>query len=103
MTKKLNKGFSLDKTKITYVIDKVIKDKNEINLVLEVNAKALKKVDRNEIVKQVVFKDKKEIEQLVKDKFTAEGLKLSIEQKIPLFDQRTPLFKKNISLEISSL
>ena len=99
----MEKGFILQKDKLSYKLEAAEKKDSEVLLKIAVSAKAIKDIPSNEIVKEVKGINSKAVEKLLKDKFKVEGFKLEIEPKILFLQNRMPFFGKNISLNISSL
>ena len=103
LSDQLEKGFILQKDKLSYKLEAAEKKDSEVLLKIAVSAKAIKDIPSNEIVKEVKGINSKAVEKLLKDKFKVEGFKLEIEPKILFLQNRMPFFGKNISLNISSL
>ncbi len=93
----------LKKENVQYVIKKVEVKKNAVTLTIEVKAKSTKEVELADLLSKVTFKDKKNLESILKNNYHADGFELSISQPLIIFNSWTPIFKKNISIEISSL
>ena len=99
----VKQDFVLDKNKIHYSIDDAEKKNSNVTLHISVNAKAIKQVSKEEILKKVVGKNKSSIENLLKQQFQAEGFELSIKEPLPLLDSLLPFITSNINIVISSL
>ncbi|OGK16068.1 hypothetical protein A2774_01705 [Candidatus Roizmanbacteria bacterium RIFCSPHIGHO2_01_FULL_39_12c] len=100
---KMKKGYNLQLENLSYSIKKAEKKNGEISLLLAIDARALKNIDKVKLLSQVRGRNKDTVERLIKNNFAAEGMKLDIAPKLPLFQSFTPWIGKNISLEISSL
>ena len=92
----INPGFKLTPDQISFQLDKI--EKNDINLSL--TAKAMKDVKGDEVVKAVVFKNKDQLETILKDKFSAQGLIVKIKEPLPLLNNYTSPFSKNNSIQL---
>ena len=99
----LEKGFVLQKDKLSYKVEDAEKKDSKILLKLAVNGKAIKDLATNEIVKEVKGKNRNALETLLINKFKVQGFELDIEPKLPFLGNIMPFFGKNISLKISSL
>lgn len=100
---KVIRGNVLKKENVQYTIKKVESKKNVITLTTEVKAKSTREVELADLLAKVTFKDKKNVESTLKNDYHADGFELSINQPLIIFNSWTPIFKKNISIEISSL
>jgi len=99
----VKQGFSLDKSKIHYSIDSAEKKNNNVTLQVSVDAKSIKQVPKDEILKNIVGKSKQSVESLLKKQYQAEGFELSIKEPLPLLNTILPFIKGNINVVISSL
>lgn len=105
LIEELTTGYSFDKTKINYQIDKVEEKKGKINLSISANANAIKTLDKNRAVKVLLGKNKNDIDRILRDNFSITGYNLDLNQPlpIPILNQRLPIFPKNLEIEIDSL
>jgi len=101
--KDLDSDFSVDKDKISFKIKKVSQEGKQIKLDLDIKGKAIKKIDKEKIYQKILFKNKNNLEKILKDNFQVSGFSLNIDQPLPLLKNFLPLFKKNIFVEFSSL
>ena len=99
----LEKGFVLQKDKLTYKLEEAEKNDSEVLLKMAVNGQTIKDIPNNEVIKLVRGVNSEAVEKLLKNKFKVEGFNLEIEPKIIFLQNRMPFFGKNISLKISSL
>lgn len=99
----LKNGYNLEKDKVQYTIESVEKSDSNVTLKLSVKAKAMMDVSKEDLLKNVVGKNKNTVEILLKKQYQAEGFKLSIQDPLPVINLFLPLIKNNISIVISSL
>lgn len=96
-------GFSLEENRVRYTINSADKTNNEITLNLSINAKVIKQISKDEIVKNIVGKSKSSVESLLKKQYQAEGFNLTIKEPLPILNLILPFLKNNIRVVISSL
>ncbi|MBI4008835.1 hypothetical protein HY357_01250, partial [Candidatus Roizmanbacteria bacterium] len=99
----LQKGFTLQKDKLTYEISKIEQQDNKTNIQIKAQGKSLQEIAKKDVVKLVKGRNKNSLENLLKNSFNAEGFELEIEPELPVFGNMMPFFEKNITLKISSL
>lgn len=96
-------GFTLEKGRIHYTIDSANKKDDTVTLNLSTNSKAIKQVSKDEIVNNILGKNRSSVESVLKKQFQAEGFDLSIKEPLPFLNTMLPLLKNNIRVVISSL
>ncbi len=101
----MNPGFNLDKKKISYQIDDVEENKKTINLEISAEGKAIKTLDKNQAIKELLGKSEGDIERILKKKFDIKGYQKNQKQPlaIPFYKNLLPFFQKNFEVEIDSL
>lgn len=96
-------GYKIGDDHISYELHDATKKKDRILFTILAKALALKDVSQSEIVKRVAGKPVGALEKILKNDFQASAYDLKFTPSIPIFSAWTPVFKKNISLRISSL
>ncbi len=101
----LKTGFTLDKKKISYQIEDVEVNKNNINLKIAVEGKSIKTLEKDDVIKKLLGKNEENIGELLKKDFDITGFKKTQEQSlaIPFYKNLLPFFPKNFEVEIDSL
>jgi len=105
LVKEVKSGFNLDKNKVNYQITKVT-EKKAANLIdISASGKAIRTLDKNEVVKVLLGKNKNQIEEVLKNAFSITGYNLDLSQPLPLpfLNQTLPFFPKNFDIRIDSL
>lgn len=103
LSPEVKNGFSLEKENIQYVIDSAAKKNNAISIHMSLTAKSLKKVSKDDIVKNILGKNNNSIELILKKKYQAKGFELSIQEPLPVLNTLMPVIPNNIRVVISSL
>lgn len=103
LEKKLLSGFILDKTRINFTIINVSKNTKNTEIDLKVNAYATKDISHDKIIELVKAKKQSHLDKILKENYEIKGFKIRIYEPLPLINQWTPFFKKNIDLKISIL
>lgn len=101
--KKLTAEYSVDQAKITYKLEKAQLEKNKVTLNVFAKSKSFKKVQKVDILKNIVGKSQKQVELIFKDDYKFSGFKAKITPDFLFFKDRLPFFKRNIILTISPL
>lgn len=96
-------NFVLEEKNIVYEIIKAEKNKDKVDLVLDVSAKFFPQINKENLKKELIFKNIDQINRLLKEKYQIKNLDINNQSFIGFFNQRLPLFKKNIKLNFSSL
>lgn len=96
-------GFSINKSEINYSISKATVSDNKVELELNIKAKAIKRIARTNLLEAIIGKDKKSLENILKQQFKVEGYDLKIAEPLPLLNNLLPFFQKNINLTVTSL
>lgn len=99
----LQKGFILEKSRLSYKIDLAEKIDSKITVKIAASGRAIRDVSTDEVIKVAKGVSRGGLETSLKDSFKVQGFELDIEPKIPIFKDWMPFFEKNISLKISSL
>lgn len=105
LVKEVKSGFNLDKNKVNYQITKVT-EKKAANLIdISASGKAIKTLDKNQVIKVLLGKNKNQIEKVLKNAFSITGYNLDLSQPLPLpfLNQALPFFPKNFDIRIDSL
>ncbi len=95
--------FIVRKENVNFVIKDVEKTDDNLQLDLDVKAKAVKKFSQEEAVKKIMGKHKASLETILKSDFKVQGYNVVIEDPIPLLKNFLPFFKQNLFIKISSL
>jgi len=97
--------FSLDKNKISYQVEDVEENKKITNLEISAEGKAIKTINKDEVIKKLIGKSKGSVENILKSSFDIEGYQSTQVQPlaIPFYKNVFPFFRKNFEVEISSL
>ena len=99
----LKKGFGIPPEKISYKIKEASDEQGEVSLVIDVKAKALQIISKEDLSKNFVLKSKKEVEKLLKERYGVLGYELTIRQPIPLINNFMPIRAGNIQVEVSAM
>ena len=103
LTKDAEKGFELSNNKLSYSIKDAAKKGNEVTINVSSDAKSIKDVSADEVIKKVSGKNTGNLKNLLTENFKIEGYELTVKPKIPLLQNLMPFFEKNITIKISSL
>ncbi len=96
-------GFHLDQAKITYAV-KDVQSKNSVYVLsIDVKARSVKEVNKQELMSKIVGKQSGQTEKVLKNEYNADGAEFQVSHPIPFMKGWLPPFEKNISLEISYL
>jgi hypothetical protein len=97
----LKKGFLLNN--LNYKIVEAEITKNDLlKFELDINTKAIKQYNQEEIAKKILGKTRGQVETILKSGSEIRAFDISISEPIPIFKNFLPIFKKNITLKISS-
>ncbi len=96
-------GFKINDQKTVYKIKSVEQNDGIYVLAVDVQAKAAEDIKTTDLLSKLKGKGSGAAQELVKNEFRANGLELQISHPIPWLKNWLPLFKKNITLEISYL
>lgn len=96
-------GFQLDANNIAYSSDKITLIDNSMEINSDIKAKAVIKIDTNDIKKSLVGKNQTSLRNILKDQFKIEGYNLTIKEPLPFLKNVMPFFSSNITLTSSSL
>ncbi len=103
LKKNLQSGFKIEKEKLTYKITDVEENDEEMVLSLDVKAKEVRDIAYKEALSKIFGKSENDLKKILKESYGVDGYELSIQQPLPLFKDKLPLFEKNIDFKISSL
>lgn len=96
-------GFHINDQTTNYKIKSVDQGNNRYLLDVDVQTKAIGDVKTDDLLAKMVGKRSDSLQDLVKNDYHAEGLDLQVIHPLPWLKNWLPLFKKNITLEISYL
>jgi hypothetical protein len=96
-------GFKLEEDKIEFELTDVKKTANRITFSIVSEAKSVKEVAAADIAEKIKGKKTDEIEAVLKEEFNATGFEMDTAAPLFFFENWAPLFKKNISVTVSSL
>jgi len=99
----LEKGFKVEKEKISYTIDKVQTKNQKTFLTIAVRTKSMKNINETELKNTVLRNTRENIGVLLKNMYGIQKFDLTVKQPLPFFQNLTPLFQKNLFLTISTL
>lgn len=104
ITSQIPAGFELSKReKISYKTNLVTKKGEKVLLNLSFKAKALKKISKEEILKEVAGRHKRAINNILQKKFKVQGYDINIKGTLPVIKEYLPFISSNITLIISNL
>ena len=104
LKKDLKQGYRVEEGNLNFKITNAeIKDDDLLTLELDVNSKAIKEFDREEIIKKIIGKSKGQLKLILKSGSDIQGYDVVINEPLPFLKNFMPFFKKNIFLKISSL
>jgi len=89
----------IDKNRIDTKLTEVNKKDNLINLKFKTNILLIKKIDIDSLKRQIIFVNKKQMADVLKDKFQINRYDFKLNPGLLLFE-RTPIFPKNIEILI---
>lgn len=95
--------YQINKDKIVYQISNLDEKNNTLNINLEIIA--IKKIDKEKVVKKLLGKNINQISSILKNEFQVSGYKEIHKQplKIPFYKNFLPFFQKNIIINIKNL
>ncbi|MFN4212935.1 MAG: baseplate J/gp47 family protein [Microgenomates group bacterium] len=97
-------GFVLsNKENINYKTNSVKKKDQQLILDLSLKTKAVKKISKEKVLKQVVGKNRSVLNNLLQQKFKVEGYEANIKNSLPIMKEYLPFISDNITLIISNL
>lgn len=96
-------GFHISDQATNYRIKSIDQDSNHYLLDIDIQTKAIEDVNTNDLLVKMRGKKSDSLQDLVKNDYHAEGLDLQVSHPLPWLKNWLPLFKKNITLEISYL
>ncbi len=102
VTPEIPPGFIFNKEKISYIIKSASKDENLVLLDLSLKTKALRKISKDDVLKKITGKNKKNLNNILKSDFKVQGYNIDVKTPLPVFKNFIPFFSNNISLKISS-
>lgn len=103
LKKDVKAGFHISDQTTNYKIKSIDQDDNRYLLDVDVQTKATKDIKTNDLLVKMRGKKSDNLQDLVRNDYHAEGLDLQVSHPIPWLKNWLPLFKKNITLEISYL
>ncbi|MBI5127628.1 hypothetical protein HZA76_04200 [Candidatus Roizmanbacteria bacterium] len=99
----VKKEYKIREENVNFIIKKVEKTDEEVQLNLDIKAKAVKEFDQEEAVKKIMGKNKTSLETILKSDFKVQGYNIVIENPIPFLKNFLPFFNQNLFIKISSL
>jgi hypothetical protein len=99
LKKETPKELVIEKNQISAELIGVEKKDNQINLKFKTNVLLIKKIDIDSLKKQMIFVSKKQMADVLKDKFQINRYDFKLNSGL-LFFERTPIFPKNIEIII---
>ncbi len=96
-------GFHISDQATNYKIKSIEQSPKQYLLIVEVQTKALGDINTNELLVKMRGKRSDSLQEMVKNDYHAAGLDLEVSHPIPWLKNWLPLFKKNITLDISYL
>ncbi|MFH0979586.1 MAG: hypothetical protein V1803_01425 [Candidatus Roizmanbacteria bacterium] len=104
LKKDLKQGYQIKEGNLNFKItDAEINNDNLLSLKLDVNSRAVKEFNREEIIKKIIGKSKVQLKSILKSGPDIQGYDVVINEPLPFLKNFLPFFKKNIFLKISSL
>lgn len=95
-------GFNLSKENINYTIKDDTLKGDTLNLALDAKVSAAKQVSTTDIQNAITGKKKSNLDEILKTQFNASGYEINSTAPIFFLDSWLPLFKKNVTIEVSS-
>ncbi|MEK7096875.1 MAG: hypothetical protein AAB859_01000 [Patescibacteria group bacterium] len=99
----VDSGYKLEKENISYTVNKISKDDQNLKVDTKIKAKAVIKISDDEIKKSLLGKNQSAIKEILKSQYKIDGYNLDISEPLPIFKNYLPFFLKNIILKNSSL
>ncbi|MFZ6035027.1 MAG: hypothetical protein ACOYUB_02680 [Patescibacteria group bacterium] len=100
---KVKSGFTIDGSLVDYKISKTtLGDDGRVTVDASIDAKSVKKVTDDQILGQVVGRNKNALNRL-KEKMDIKGYSLDIKEPIPVLKDFLPIFPKNINIIVTTL
>ena len=96
-------GYALSKNLLSFQIASASAQEDLVNVELKVRAKAIKKIDKNEVLNKVVGLNKSLLEGTLKKELQIDNYDFKIESALPFLKDFFPFRLKNINLTVSSL
>jgi len=99
LKKEAPKEFIVNKDKMEIKLIEAKKKNGQINLEFKTNFMLVKKIDLNRLKKEIIFIDKRQMADILKEKFQISRFDFDLNSGL-LFFERTPVFYKNIEVLI---
>jgi hypothetical protein len=99
LKKEIPNELEIEKDQINTELIRAEKKDNQIDLRFKTNILLVKKIDINSLKKQIIFVNKKQMADVLKDRFQINRYDFKLDSGL-LFVERTPIFSKNIEVII---
>jgi len=99
LKKEISNELEIEKNQINTELIRTEKKDNQIDLRFKTNILLVKKIDINSLKKQIIFVNKKQMADVLKDRFQINRYDFKLDSGL-LFVERTPIFSKNIEVII---
>jgi len=104
LKKDLKQGYQVEESNLNFKITNTeINDDNLLSLKLDVNSRAVREFNQEDISEKIVGKSKSQLELILKSGSDIQGYDVVINEPLPFLKNFLPFLKKNIFLKISSL
>lgn len=102
ITPDIKPGFELRSENVNYQFIKASNKNDVIIAIIKANIKLMKKVDRTSLLKDLLFKNIKDVDSMVVKKYGAISTDVKSSSELFFFKDFLPLFAKNINLRLES-
>lgn len=101
LEKDAKKGFIINPNNLFYKIEKVVINKDNLDLKIIAKTKALPVIDDSELLKKISGKNQDKLKEILKNEFGVIAYDIVISDPLRILKNFIPFFKKNITLSIS--
>jgi len=95
--------YYLNPDKVSYKLVSSQKIDDNVTIEIEAKVKATPEIASEDILQNTRFKSREELSVLLKEKYKVTGYDLNVKGPLPFFNNRVPLFSKNLIILFSSL
>lgn len=95
--------YELPMQNISYNITDAKEEKQQYDLTLSISAKAIPKIDQKKLLRDILGKNTKNLDDIVKKKYKAESYEVKTQPSFLFVKTHLPFFEKNINIKIEPL